>query len=179
MQEAVPGAVQLGTAQKAPDMAEIMTAMDSPDSRIVVHLAGRPLAHRAAFVGELLQRLQERQTQQGRPHRIFINDSDSLFTDDRSFNKPWSQPAGLVYSADCPARIAESILRTVEVVLAVGTGSAARLEAYAERAGLRWSPWTGPDLRHDEGLIWTSGQGLQRFHIALRPQDSSPTSVND
>ena len=179
MHDAVPGVVRLGTAQKAPAMAEIMTAMDNPDSRIVVHLAGRPLAHRAAFVGELLQHLQERQARQGRPHRIFINDSDSLFTDDRSFNKPWSQPPGLVYSADCPARIAEPILRTVEVVMAVGTGSAARLEAYAERAGLRWSPWTGPELRHDEGLIWKSGQGPQRFHITLRPPDSSPSSVND
>ncbi len=174
MQDAGPGMVQLGTAQKVPAMAEIMTAMDSPDSRIVVHLAGHPLADRAAFVGELLQHLQERQARQGRPHRILINDSDSLFADERSSNKWWSQPAGLVYSAVCPARIAEPILRTVEVVLAVGTGSAVTLEAYAERAGLRWSPWTGPALRRDEGLIWQSGQDPQRFHIALRPQDSSP-----
>lgn len=171
MQESVPGVVQLGTAQKAPDMAEIMTALDSPDSRIVVHLAGRPLDRRAAFVEELLEGLQERQARQGRPHRILINDSDSLFTDDRPFNKSRSQPAGLVYSAGSPARIAEPILRTVEVVMAVGPGSAARLEAYAERAGLSWSPWTGPELRDDEGLIWKSGQGPQRFHIALRPQD--------
>ncbi len=179
LQETVPGVVKFGTAQKTRAMAEIMTAMENPDSRVVVNLAGRPLTQRRAFVAELFGRMQQRQEQAGRPHRIFINDSDSLLTDDQPFMVPGSQPTGLVYSAGYPGRLADPILRTVDVTIAVGPGAGERLQPFAERAALTWPQWGGADLCHDEGLVWKSGESPQRFRIASRSQDRSPSSVPD
>ena len=175
----VPGVVKLGTAQKAPVMTEIISAMDNPDTQVLVSLAGLPLPQRATFVGELFQRLQQRQAEAGRPHRIFINDTDSLLSNDQWVTASGSQPTGLVYSAAFPGRLAEPIIRTVDVAIAVGGKAGELLQSFADRAGWPWPHWSGSDLCHDEGLLWTSGEGPRRFRIASRPQDRSPSSVSD
>jgi hydroxymethylpyrimidine pyrophosphatase-like HAD family hydrolase len=174
IEEAVPGVLKFGTAQKAPTMAEIMTAMDNPDSQILVHVAGLPQRGRVAFAGHLLDRMREKQEGVGRPHRIFFTDSEALFPDDHPITQPRLGPTGLVYSATDPSRLPGPILRTVAVAIAIGTGGGTRLRSYAQQAGLTWPQWTGPELLPDEGLIWKPGQVPQRFHIVLRPEEHLP-----
>lgn len=177
--DSVPGVVKFGTALKAPAMAEIMNALDNPESQVVVNLVGRPLAQRVALADQLLHQLQQRQDRTGRPHRIFINDSDALLTDKFPFGASGRQPAGVVCSAAYPARLAVPILRAVDAAIAVGGGAGERLEAFAGRVGLTWAHGSGSDLRADEGWLWQSGEGPQRIRLDLRPQDPASSSARE
>jgi phosphoglycolate phosphatase (TIGR01487 family) len=176
VQQAFDGAVKFGTAQKTPLMAEIMTALEAPDNHILVDLVSLPPHERTAFAILLLERLHERQEQTGRPHRVVINGSETLFADDdRVSGLPWwSKKAGLIYCASTPAGLAQTVLRTVEWVIALGAEAGRSLESYAQHAGLPWSGSLAQSLGQGEGFIWQIGRPPQRFQRALRDPENIP-----
>lgn len=176
VQPAFEGAVKFGTAQKAPLMAEIMTALENPDNHIVVNLVSLPAHERTAFATLLLERLYERQGEAGRPHRIVIHDSDSLFADEGRMSALswWKKEAGVVYCPAAPDGMAQTVLRTVDGVMAMGVEAGRSLEAYARHAGLPCRPSVGRKLEQGEGLFWRIDRPPEKFQLAFRDQENAP-----
>ncbi len=154
--EGFAGAVMFGTPQRGPGMAEILTALESPDTNLVVNLVGLPLQDRPAFFLALLPALQERRAKSGRPHWILVDETHHLLPRD------W-QPVqavlakdltGMVYVTVHSDHVAKSVLQTVDVVVALGDDPVGTITGFCGILGLpvpRMQPMT---LAHGEAVFW-------------------------
>jgi hydroxymethylpyrimidine pyrophosphatase-like HAD family hydrolase len=164
------GAIVLGSAERAPEMAEVLTALDRPDASVVVNLLGLPLDDRPQFCAGVLARLQELRARTGRPHWILFDEAHHLLPAD------W-QPAGLVLaealsSIVCvtvhPESVAPAVLRRMNVVATIGDAAEDSLRAFARAAGGTHIPEAGETRENGEVLVWMRRGPREPF--ALRPR---------
>jgi hydroxymethylpyrimidine pyrophosphatase-like HAD family hydrolase len=149
-------AVMFGTSQRGPGMTEILTALESPDTNLVVNLVGLPLQDRPAFFLALLPALQERRAKSGRPHWILVDETHHLLPRD------W-QPVqavlakdltGMVYVTVHPDHVAKSVLQTVDVVVALGDDPAGTIAGFCGALGLPVPQMESTTLDHGEAVFW-------------------------
>lgn len=149
-------AVMFGTSQRGPGMTEILTALESPDTNLVVNLVGLPLQDRPAFFLALLPALQERRAKSGRPHWILVDETHHLLPRD------W-QPVqavmakdltGMVYVTVHPDHVAKSVLHTVDVVMALGDDPAGAIAGFCGALGLPVPQAQSTTLEHGEAVFW-------------------------
>ncbi len=149
-------AVMFGTSQRGPGMTEILTALESPDTNLVVNLVGLPLQDRPAFFLALLPALQERRAKSGRPHWILVDETHHLLPRD------W-QPVqavlakdltGMVYVTVHPDHVAKSVLQTVDVVVALGDDPAGTIAGFCGALGLPVPQMEPTTLDHGEAVFW-------------------------
>ncbi|SLM47317.1 conserved protein of unknown function [Nitrospira japonica] len=160
--------IVFGNPQRGPSIEEVLTALDSPTAQVAVNLVGLPLKDRPAFFSDLLPRIQERQAQIGRPHRILIDEAHHLMP------KQW-EPAseltgrmtGMIFVTVHPEEVSSGVLRSVDAAVAMGEDPARTLGAYAERVGLSLpaGSWT---LDQGEAVVWPvrTGGMPEQFGIA-------------
>jgi hydroxymethylpyrimidine pyrophosphatase-like HAD family hydrolase len=164
------GAIVLGSAERAPEIEELLTALDGPHSSVVVNLLGLPLADRPEFCAATLARLQQLRARTGRPHWILLDEAHHLLPAD------W-KPAEIVLgdalsSIVCvtvhPESVAPAVLKRIDIVATTGDGAAESLLAFARATGV--SPLPGPpDTRENgEALIWMR-RGVEAPFV-LRPR---------
>ncbi len=149
-------AVMFGTSQRGPGMMEIVTALESPDTNLVVNLVGLPLQDRPAFFLALLPALQERRAKSGRPHWILVDETHHLLPRD------W-QPVqavlakdltGMVYVTVHPDHVAKSVLHTVDVVVALGDDPNGTIAGFCEVLGLPVPQVPYTTLDPGEAVFW-------------------------
>lgn len=149
-------AVMFGTSQRGPGMVEIVTALESPDTNLVVNLVGLPLQDRPAFFLALLPALQERRAKSGRPHWILVDETHHLLPRD------W-QPVqavlakdltGMVYVTVHPDHVAKSVLHTVDVVVALGDDPNGTIAGFCEVLGLPVPQVPYTTLDPGEAVFW-------------------------
>ena len=80
--EEFPDAIVLGSAERPPSMPEILTALQKPDSNVVIDLVSLPLQDRPTFFLSLLPRSLELRAKTGRPHWIVVDETHHLLPSD-------------------------------------------------------------------------------------------------
>jgi HAD superfamily hydrolase (TIGR01484 family) len=164
------GAIALGSPERAPEMAEVLTALERPDASVVVNLLGHPLADRPPFCASMLARLQEVRARTGRPHWILFDEAHHLFPAD------W-EPTQLVLgdalsSIICvtvhPETVAPAVLQRMDVVATVGDAAEDSLRAYARAAGVAHVPGPSVERESGEALVWMRGSGEAPFPVRPR-----------
>ena len=158
--EAVEKAVVFGNAQRGPTVSEILTALDNPDTHVVVNLVGLPLDDRPLFFLELLPHLRERRSLSGRPHRILIDETHHLMP------QQW-QPApgvlgdltGMLCVTVHPDRVSPLILQEIDTVVALGDEPLRILDSIAEDKGVKYTRARAVELKTGEGVIWRPKTG--------------------
>jgi energy-coupling factor transporter ATP-binding protein EcfA2 len=168
--EGFSGAVMFGTSQRGPGMTEIVTALESPDTNLVVNLVGLPLQDRPAFFLALLPALQERRAKSGRPHWILVDETHHLLP------REW-QPVqailaqeltGMIYVTVHPDHVAKSVLQTVDVLFALGDDPMGTISRFCEALGLPVPEAAPLALAHGEAVFWDrrSPELPCKLHIA-------------
>src|SRR6185437_2081122 len=154
--EGLAGAVMFGTPQRGPGMTEILTALESPSTNLVVNLVGLPLQDRPAFFLALLPALQERRAKSGRPHCILVDETHHLLPRD------W-QPVqavlakdltGMMYVTVHPDHVAKSVLHTVDAMVALGDDPAGTIAGFCGMLGLPVPRMRPRTLAHGEAVFW-------------------------
>ncbi len=111
-----------GTAERAPDVGEILTGLERPAESVVVNLLGVKLQDRPAFFASLLLRLQEQRARTGRPHWILVDEAHHLLPTN------W-EPApqiltqaltSMIYVTVHPDALAPAVRERIDVVAALG-----------------------------------------------------------
>ncbi len=169
--EGFAGAVMFGTAQRGPGMAEILTALEGPDTNLVVNLVGVPLQDRPAFFLALLPALQERRAKFGRPHWVLVDESHHLLP------REW-QPVqavlaqdltGMVYVTVHPDHVAISVLHTVDVMVSLGEDPAGTITKFCEVLGLPAPPLERTALDHGEAVFWDRRSTEPPYRVRITP----------
>lgn len=172
--EGFAGAVMFGTAQRGPGVTEIMTALEGPDTNVMVNLVGLPLRDRPAFFLALLPALQERRAKFGRPHWILVDETHHLLP------REW-QPVqavlaqeltGMVYVTVHPDQVAKTVLQTVDVVIALGDDPAGTITRFCEALGVPVPHIEMTALAHGEAVFWDRRSNEPPYRLRIAPCES-------
>ena len=153
--EEYEGLVAIGSADRAPEVREVLDLLVTPSVHVGVSLLGVPLGDRPALFASMLPGLQEMRSRLGRPHWIVIDEAHRLLPS-------WWKPTPLTLPRDLggvllitvhPDRLSPAMLAAVDTVLAVGESPLETLRPFL--AGRE-----PPHVRLDPGevLCWSNGQ---------------------
>jgi HAD superfamily hydrolase (TIGR01484 family) len=114
--------IAFGTAERAPDVGEILTGLERPGESVVVNLLGVKLQDRPAFFASLLLRLQELRAHRGRPHWILVDEAHHLLpTNWEPASQTLTQAlTSMIYVTVHPDALAPVVRESIDAVAALG-----------------------------------------------------------
>jgi HAD superfamily hydrolase (TIGR01484 family) len=158
--EGLPGAVSLGTPDRAPGLDEAMQLVERRENA-VLNLVGMPLADRPAFFLDLLPRMWALRAQTSQPHWIIIDEAHHLLPAERK-TAQLALPerlAGVVQISVHPDLIAPRALAGVDVVISIGNEPEVNLREFAKVAQRTLDlPASSEALQSGEALVWIAEQ---------------------
>jgi HAD superfamily hydrolase (TIGR01484 family) len=172
----MPGAIMLGAAGRPPAAADVMTALHKPDANVMVHLGSVPLQARPAFFADLLRRLQDARARVGRPHWILVDELQQILPE-AGYPLPKSltdAPSGMMYVTADPDQIAEQVLATVDLAVALGAMPRATLRGVAASWGVAPPDLQIAALDEGEALAWRRTTNGPPLRIRIAPSGDAP-----
>ncbi len=169
--EGFAGAVMFGTSQRGPGMAEILTALDSPNTNLIVNLVGLSLQDRPDFFLALLPALQERRAKFGRPHWILIDETHHLMPRDWQpvqgvLAQDWT---GIVYVTVHPDQIAKPVLQRVEAMAALGDDPGGTITRLCGTLDVPVPQMKSTTLNHGEAIFWDRRARTPPYRVRIAP----------
>ncbi len=159
-------AVVFGSAEHAPDVHEVLTALAKPELQAVVSLAAVPTGARPALITDLLRRLAALQQKTGRPHWIVVDDAEQALPPRGLKDEVALPPAeNMAYVSADPGRLPADVLAGATAIVASGEGAGAALAAIAQATAPARIAEPLRDPREGEALVW------------LRPRGEAPLLV--
>jgi hypothetical protein len=170
----LPQVILEGSQQAAPNMEDLVKALDRPGQNLVVNLLGVGLQDRPAFFAALVPHLQAQRAQAGHPHWIVIDEAHHL--------APRGQPPiSAVPGADLknlflitvhPEHLSPALLSAVDVAVVVGASPRETLAELASVLGVA-VPDVKPDpLKGGEALVWWPARGTGVTSIQTIPPET-------
>jgi hydroxymethylpyrimidine pyrophosphatase-like HAD family hydrolase len=165
----LPGAVVLGASDREPTVDEVMTALHTPNANVVVNVVCLPLPDRSAFFVKLLNGIRELHATTGRPHWILADETSHLLprTGDEVPVSLADAATGMIYVTAHPDRLAVPVLRTIDLVVALGKAPSATLASIAASAGVAPPGTEGGTLEPGNGLAWFRSAPGVAFKISV------------
>ncbi|MGC4097041.1 MAG: HAD-IIB family hydrolase [Nitrospira sp.] len=169
--EGFSGAVMFGTSQRGPGMSEILTALEGPDTNLIVNLVGLPLQDRPEFFLALLPALQERRAKSGRPHWILIDETHHLLP------REW-QPVqavlaqnltGMIYVTVHPEHVAKPVLQTVDAMVSLGGDPTGTIGQFCTALDLSAPHMDPTALDHGEAIFWDRRSKGPPYRLRIAP----------
>ena len=166
--EAFRPAVVLGTAQKAPEPAEVMAVLEVPSQNAIVNLTGVPLDERPRVFDQLVTRLQELRALAARPHWLVVDEVHHVLP------ATWrpaaatlpTRPHNLFMVTIDPGLVSPSALQAVDTLLLKGQEPSALLDRFASALGEAAPDGRLPALTPEEALWWARADGhVERFTV--------------
>jgi hydroxymethylpyrimidine pyrophosphatase-like HAD family hydrolase len=166
----LPGALQFGTAERAPDLIEIMIALERPDASVVINLLAVALHDRPTFFAGLLSRLQEVRAIRGHPHWILVDEAHHLLP------AAW-QPApavlaqelhSIIYVTIHPDHVSGAIRAGLTAIAALGEEPHRVFEVFGGDAqALKPVRAQVRSLEAGEALFWSTTTGPAPLRISI------------
>jgi HAD superfamily hydrolase (TIGR01484 family) len=152
-------AVVLGNTEHPPPADEVLHLLAKPGRNAVVNLLGVPLGDRPAYFDALLPRLTALRAKTGRPHWIVVDEAHHLLPTawvPGSVALP-SEMLGMLYISVHPGSVSHAVLKTIDVLLAVGKEPAKTLHDFCTAAGVPPVPGPEGDLVAGDAVVWRRG----------------------
>jgi hydroxymethylpyrimidine pyrophosphatase-like HAD family hydrolase len=164
---ALESAIVLGDAQRVPSATEVLDVLSHPKRNLVVCLLGLPLDDRAEYFQELLSHLTGFRRRVARPHWLVLDEAHHLLPAASTPPHDGAAPAlesALIITVH-PEQMAQSMLKDVDLLVAVGATAGDSMNAFAEALGLARPVL--PDHDSSESLTWRLAD---RTVLAVRPE---------
>lgn len=151
----VPARVEVfGDVQEPPQLGEILIALEKPDNSIAVSLAALPPTQMSTFANALLLQLQALHDRIGRPHTIVVDEADCILDDSSAVTlAARTDDVTMIYSSSAPAQIPREILRSVQIVVALGSPRSV-LDEVCRTTGQQPPPIDELPVAGDQALLW-------------------------
>ncbi len=177
--EALPGAVSLGTPERAPSLDEAMQLLEQRENA-VLNLVGLPLDDRPGFFLSLLPRLQALRARTGQPHWLMIDEAHHLLP--AAWRPAEALPekiGGVVQISVHPDSIAPRALAGVDTMIAVGKDPVSNLRQFAAATGRTLElPPGDPGLEQGEALVWMEIDAPVPVKVCLVPSRAEHSRHN-
>ncbi len=169
--EDFPDAIVLGGTDRGPSPAEVLTALEKPNTNVVVSLIGVPLNDRPAAFLALLPRIQELRARTGRPHWMLVDETHHLLPAgwEPAATVITTELASMIYVTVHPEWISQEVLRQVNVIATLGDGPQATLHKFCESLGIAAPPLAAVEVSSGEALAWLRDSGEPPFLLTIAP----------
>jgi hydroxymethylpyrimidine pyrophosphatase-like HAD family hydrolase len=165
------GAVVLGDSKRVPTVNEIIQLLEQPQQNGVINLLGISLDHRPQFFNELFPALLELRARSGRPHWIIIDEAHHLLPTSwapSSVTVP-QELKGLAFITVHPEHVAQVILASIDLILAIGKEPAETIQAFVESLGEKMPPVPVVKLQPGEAIAWQRRSRIEPFWFRSIP----------
>jgi hypothetical protein len=168
--EAMPEAVNLGTEERSPHVAEVLELLDRPDQSLVVSLLAVPIDERPRYFAQLLTRLEDLRIRTARPHWLVVDEAHHVLPADWAGIEDVMPQSfgGLVMIGLSPSKLSPAALRLVNTVCALGEQPARTLREFCSVVGEKAPSAPRRDLEKGEAVLWVRGQRRARL-IRVEP----------
>jgi hypothetical protein len=165
------GALQLGSPQVAPEVPQIIKALEDPKQNLVINLLGLPLDQRPVFFASLLPHLLDLRSRTARPHWIVVDETHHLLP------AAWVPAAtmlpeamtGIIMVTVHPEMVAPEALKKVEVAVAVGKNPQETLAGMAKAVSEPAPPVPVGELAPGEVMVWCRCDRQDPFVAQVEP----------
>ncbi|HKZ73237.1 MAG TPA: HAD-IIB family hydrolase [Steroidobacteraceae bacterium] len=167
----LPGAVVLGSPDRAASHEEILKLLAKPGESAIVNLIALKLEDRPAFFAQLLPRLIELRARTGRPHWLVVDEAHHMLPTE------WQKsgavlPERLHSSLQItvhPGLVARRNLEDVDTVIAVGDDPAHMFRDLAGAVGEKPPRVDKKPLRKGEAFVWFRGRSREAMRTRIVP----------
>jgi hydroxymethylpyrimidine pyrophosphatase-like HAD family hydrolase/energy-coupling factor transporter ATP-binding protein EcfA2 len=166
--ESLPGAVTLGSADRAASPEEIAQLLAKPGESGIVNLIALPLEDRPDFFAQLLPRLSELRSRVGRPHWIVIDEAHHMLPAEWQRGESARPPRlrGVLQITVHPALVAARHLADVDTIIAVGDDPQRMFGEFAAAVAEQLPSMESAPLGKGEAFVWRRGtQSVVRMRI--------------
>lgn len=172
--QGAPKAVSIGNAHYVPRIDDVIRLLENPSQNVVVNLLGVPLSERTAFLTNILVPLQSMRRERGRPHWIVIDEAHHMLHPywDQTITPIWHDPGAMLIVTIDASQIANSVLSSVDLAIAVGSDPRGSLEDMAKALGQTLPTFeVEEDLGWGEAVAWfrTDGQAPEKLSMQASP----------
>jgi hypothetical protein len=138
--ERFPGLTPLGSAERAPSVAEVVALLGDARVSPAVSLLGLPLRDRPRFLMSFWPQLQDLRARLGRPHWLVLDEAHHMLS--RAFDATAlpREPGSLLLVTVHPERVSADVLGAVTIAVGIGDGAEAKLAAFLRGAGSQAAP---------------------------------------
>ena len=149
-------AVVLGDAKRAPHPNEVMSALERPLQNCVVNLIGLALADRPTYFEKLFAEIMHLRTRTGRPHWLIFDEAHHILpaARDQSVSVLPEQICGMLFITLEPEHVAKSILRGVDLILAIGGEPRRTITTFSAAVGEEPPPVEDRLLQKGDAMAW-------------------------
>jgi HAD superfamily hydrolase (TIGR01484 family) len=165
--------VVLGTLEKTPAVEDVIHVLEDPDKTCVISLFGTPLAEQPPVFARILRALMEYRSRTGRPHWYVIDEAHY------PLSTKW-QPAedlhleelrSVMYISAFLEQLPETVLRGVDLFIAIGDEPAKHLAQYCELLHLPTPELQPPlDQKEHHAIAWWRRDGNPAWFKRLSPR---------
>jgi hypothetical protein len=156
--DGLENAIAIGDGNTAPRAEDAFQLLRKAGVNVVVNTQALDVTERLQFFAQLLPQVGSMRASTGRPHWLVIDEAHHLLPHTRG-NLPQVLPEELpatIFITVHPEEVSVDLLRTVQVVVALGEGALEVLAAFGKAAGVEVSPtrrdprppryWSGTDI---------------------------------
>jgi HAD superfamily hydrolase (TIGR01484 family) len=169
--ENLPGAVTLGSPDRAPSADEAMQLLEKRENA-VVNLVGLPMDDRPAFFLALLPRIMALRTRTGQPHWLIVDEAHHLLpaTLQSAEHALPERLGGVAMISVHPDSIAAPAVRGVNAAIVIGNDPGQTLRQIAAQVGTAIdAPADEPSLEAGEALVWVRGEVERPLRVRTLP----------
>ena len=163
-------AIVLGSAERAPTVEELATALaENADTCLIVSLAALSAGQRVPLFKEMLARVNESRATLGRPHWLVVGEAHALLpaADADPLLRPQEGGASMLCVSVHPEQVARPVLAAAALVTALGRDPTAALRPYCEALGMPAPAVPDTAREYTEALGWFTRGGSAPFVFSL------------
>lgn len=169
--ERLEKAIPLGSASRAPEVPEIVAALQNPKTSVAVNLLGLPFRDRPAFFASLLPKILELRAKTGRPHWLVIDEAHHLLpasSETATASIPATFTNLLLITVHVSA-VLPSALKLMQGILAVGASPEQTIQEFSAAIG-RPSPVHSPlPAASGEMFLWLPDDARGLLRVRTQP----------
>jgi hydroxymethylpyrimidine pyrophosphatase-like HAD family hydrolase len=163
------GAVQFGSPQNAPDIKQVMKALEDPKQNVAVNLLGIALEDRPLFFASLFPQILDLRARTARPHWVIVDEAHHMLPSSwmAASDTLRQSMGGMIFVTVHPGSIARAALEHVDTAVVVGKDPAKTLEELAKALSESAPEVPDQELESDEGMVWMRGKQEAPFIAKL------------
>ncbi|TWT55495.1 HAD family hydrolase [Allorhodopirellula solitaria] len=165
--------VALGTADRAPEIEEVIGVLEQPDDHCIVSFFGIKKDDRPEYFNKLFRALAELRSRTGRPHWIIVDEAHYAAPKAWQPAEMWSgeELAGFLFLTAYHDQISPAVMEHVDWIISIAKEPQQAIQQCCEIMGEDLPDFHPPeDSRDHRALAWRRGDGRPQWFSRLSPR---------
>ncbi len=174
--QGLENSIALGTADRAPEVEEVIGVLAQPDDHCIVSFFGIEKQDRPEYFNRLFRALSELRSRTGRPHWIIVDEAHYAAPRDWQPAKMWSgdELAGIMFITAYHDQISPAVLEHVDWIISIADKPEAAIEQCCEIMDEQLPEFHPPeDRRVHQALAWKRGDARPVWFSRFAPRSNA------